>query len=231
MLYLPGRIIVLFQHLTICILLLFVWFEKNNGFNFYTMCRGTVVSLLIDLQLVNTYDWSKHSDGYLSVILVVRDIEGGGVHKQMLPTDLRKHGGGARCSDDLTTLEPADVAVMEMGTGRRNWSSGIRGPHFSHFFCVGLNPPNWAILEGRERWRPDDEKYVNTEEKERHRDRGRTGQWCWQLSQMLSSAQNSARSHHVKAKLAEWTRTTPGPATLNLAQNSTAVSWTNADAK
>lgn len=60
---------------------------------------------------------------------------------------------------------------------------------------------------------------------------GETGQWCWRLSQMLSSAQNSARSHYVKAKLAEWTRTTPGPATLNLAQNSTAVSWTNADAK
>jgi len=60
------------------------------------------------------------SSGFLSVILVVRDTEGGGVYKQMLPTDLRKHGGGARCSDDLTTLGPADVAVMEMGTGRRN---------------------------------------------------------------------------------------------------------------
>lgn len=58
--------------------------------------------------------------GFLSVMLVVRDTEGGGVHKQMLPTDLRKHGGGARCSDDLTTLGPADVAVMEMGSGRRN---------------------------------------------------------------------------------------------------------------
>lgn len=54
------------------------------------------------------------------MILVVRDTEGGGVHKQMLPTDLRKHGGGARCSDDLTTLGPADVAVMEMRTGRGN---------------------------------------------------------------------------------------------------------------
>lgn len=58
--------------------------------------------------------------GILSVILVVRDTKGGGVYKQMLPTDLRKHGGGARCSDNLTTLGPADVAVMEMGTGRGN---------------------------------------------------------------------------------------------------------------
>lgn len=76
--------------------------------------------------------------GILSVILVVRDTKGGGVYKQMLPTDLRKHGGGARCSDNLTTLGPADVAVMEMGTGRGNWSSGIRGSCFSHFFRVGL---------------------------------------------------------------------------------------------
>lgn len=57
---------------------------------------------------------------FLSVLFVVRGIEGAGVHKQMLPTDLRKHGGGARCLDDLTTLGPADVAVMEMDTGRRN---------------------------------------------------------------------------------------------------------------
>lgn len=54
------------------------------------------------------------------MIVLVRGTEGGGVHKQMLPTDLRKHGGGARCLHDLTTLGPADVAVMEMGTGRRN---------------------------------------------------------------------------------------------------------------
>lgn len=134
---------------------------------------------------------------FLTVSLIVGDIEGGGVHKQMLPTDLRKHGGGARCSDDLTTLEPADVAVMEMGTGRRNWSSGIRGPHFSHFFCIGLNPhlTNWAILEGRERWRTDDEKYVNTEEKETQR--GREGQLvsgadschrCWVQHKTLPEA-------------------------------------------
>lgn len=45
--------------------------------------------------------------------------ERGEVHKQMLPTDLRKDGG-ARCSDDPMTLVPADVAVMEMGSGRRN---------------------------------------------------------------------------------------------------------------
>lgn len=57
--------------------------------------------------------------GFLSVILVVRGIEGAGVYKQMLPTDLREHGGGARCLVDLTTLEPADVAVMEIVTGRR----------------------------------------------------------------------------------------------------------------
>lgn len=145
----------------------------------------------------------------------------------MLPTDLRKHGGGARCLDDLTTLGPADVAVMEMGTGRGNWSSGIKGSHFSRFFCVGLYPRNWAILEGRKTRRMAEEGYI----KRRERDMERTGQRCWQLSQMLSSAQNSARSYHVKAKLAEWTRTTPGPATLNLAQNSTAVSWTNTDAK
>lgn len=169
--------------------------------------------------------------GFISMIRIVRDTEGGGVYKQMLPTDLRKHGGGARCSGDLTTLGPADVAVMEMGTGRRNWSSSIEVPIFPHFICVGLYPPNWAILEGRERWRMDKEKNVNTEKENRQREGGSTGQWCWQLSQMLSSAQNSARSHHVKDKLAEWTRTTPGPATLNLAQNSTAVSWTNADAK
>lgn len=99
------------------------------------------------------------------------DVEGGGVHKQMLPTDLRKHGGGARCLGDLTTLGPADVAVTEMGTGRRNWSSGIKGSRFPAFFCAGLYPPNWAILEGRERWRTDEGKYVNTEEKET--DRGR----------------------------------------------------------
>lgn len=43
-------------------------------------------------------------------------------------------------------------------------------PIFPAFFCVGLNPPNWAILEGRERWRTDEEKYVNTEEKERQRE-------------------------------------------------------------
>lgn len=76
--------------------------------------------------------------GFLSMILVVRDIEGGGVYKQMLPTDLREHGGGARCLVDLTTLGPADVAVMEIVTGRRKWSGGIRGSHFPHFFCVGL---------------------------------------------------------------------------------------------
>lgn len=29
-------------------------------------------------------------------------------------------GVGARCSDDPATLVPADVAVMEMGSGRRN---------------------------------------------------------------------------------------------------------------
>lgn len=103
-------------------------------------------------------------------------------------------------------------------------------PFFPTFSVSALTPPNRAILEGRETWRRE-EKYANTEEKERRRERGKTGQWCWRLSQMLSSAQNSARSLHVKAKLAEWTRTTPGPATLNLAQNSTAVSWTNADAK
>lgn len=45
--------------------------------------------------------------------------ECGKVHNQMLPTDLRKDGG-ARCSDDPATLVPADVAVMEMGSGRRN---------------------------------------------------------------------------------------------------------------
>lgn len=49
--------------------------------------------------------------GFLSMILVVRDIKSVGVYKQMLPTDHRKHGGGARCLDDLTTLGPADVAV------------------------------------------------------------------------------------------------------------------------
>lgn len=169
--------------------------------------------------------------GFLSEILVVRDTDGGGVYQQMLPTDLRKHGVGARCSHNLPTLGPADVAMTEMGTGRRNWSTGIKGSRISHFFCVGLYTPNWAILEGRERWRMDGEKYVNTEAKETEAEGGSAGQWCWRLSQMLSSAQNSARSHHVKAKLAEWTRRTPGPATSHRAQNSTAVSWTNADAK
>lgn len=162
------------------------------------------------------------------MILIVRGVVGGGVYKQMLPTDLRKHGGGARCSDDLGTSWCGSDGD---GYWQRKLIWWHQRSHFPHFFCVGLNPPNWAVLEGRERWRPDKEKYVNTVEKETHREEKGSGQWCWQLSQMLSSAQNSARSHHVKAKLAEWTRTTPGPATLNLAQNSTAVSWTNADAK
>lgn len=74
-------------------------------------------------------------------------------------------------------------------------------------------------------------KSKNMQKQKGARDGERTGQWCWWLSQILNSAQNSARSHHVKAKLAEWTGTTPGPATLYLLQSSTAVSWTNADAK
>lgn len=49
----------------------------------------------------------------------MRETERGGVQKQMLPTDLRKDGG-ARCSDDPVTLVPADVAVMETSSGRRN---------------------------------------------------------------------------------------------------------------
>lgn len=56
----------------------------------------------------------------LSVVFLVRVSERGGVHKQMLPTDLSKDGVGARCSDDPVTLVPADVAVTEMGAGRRN---------------------------------------------------------------------------------------------------------------
>ena len=59
----------------------------------------------------------------------------------MLPTDLRKHGVGARCSDNLATLGPADVAMMEMGTGRRNWSSGIKGSRFSPTFSVLVFTP------------------------------------------------------------------------------------------
>lgn len=51
---------------------------------------------------------------------LVRATQRGGLHKQMLPTDLRKDGVGARCSDDPATLVPADVAVMEMASGRRN---------------------------------------------------------------------------------------------------------------
>lgn len=44
--------------------------------------------------------------------------------------------------DVQMTLEPADVAVMEMGSGKGNRYSGIRGPVFPHFFPprVGLNP-------------------------------------------------------------------------------------------
>lgn len=57
--------------------------------------------------------------GFLSMVLVVREVEGDRVYKQMLPTDLREHGGGARCLGDLMTLGPADVAVMEIGTGSR----------------------------------------------------------------------------------------------------------------
>lgn len=57
---------------------------------------------------------------FVSVLVLVRVTERGGVHKQMLPTDLRKDGVGARCSNDPSTLVPADVAVMEMSTGRRN---------------------------------------------------------------------------------------------------------------
>lgn len=98
-------------------------------------------------------------------------------------------------------------------------------------FSVLVLTPNLGN-PGRQGKMEDKRREICKHRRERDRGRGgRTGQWCWQLSQMLSSAQNSARSHHVKAKLAEWTRTTPGPATLNLAQNSTAVSWTNADAK
>lgn len=86
------------------------------------MCRDVLLTAaglqIYSLSTLMT-DQSILSD-FLSVILVVRGTEGGGVHKQMLPTDLRKHGGGARCSDDLTTLGPADMAVMEIGTGRRN---------------------------------------------------------------------------------------------------------------
>lgn len=119
------------------------------------------------------YDQSILS-GFLRVILVVRNTGSGGVYYQMLPTDLRKHGGGARCSGDLTTLERADVAVMEMCTGRRKWSSSIEVPFFPTFSCVGLYPQNWAVLEGRERWRMDEQKYVNTEEKETERGRA---QW------------------------------------------------------
>lgn len=56
----------------------------------------------------------------LSVLVLVSVTERGGVHKQMLPTDLRKDGVGARCSNDPSTLVPADVAVMEMSAGSRN---------------------------------------------------------------------------------------------------------------
>lgn len=38
--------------------------KKNNGYNFYSMCRGLVLtagcSLTSDLKLAKTYDWSKH---------------------------------------------------------------------------------------------------------------------------------------------------------------------------
>ncbi|CAB1454429.1 unnamed protein product [Pleuronectes platessa] len=61
-----------------------------------------------------------------SEILVVRDTEGGRVYKQMLPTDLRKHGVGARCSDNLATLGPADVAMTEMGLLAKG-SSAVAG--------------------------------------------------------------------------------------------------------
>lgn len=60
------------------------------------------------------------------------------------------------------------------------------------------------------------------------------GEWSTALTVVTDvefSTKKSASSHHVRAKLAEWTRTTPGPATSHLAQNSTAVSWANADAK
>ena len=83
-------------------------------------------------------------------------------------------------------------------------------------------------LEGREEWRTERCKHGGEREKQAE---GGTGQRRWQLSQMLSSAQNSARSHHVTANLAAPTRTTPGPATSHPAQEVTAVSWTNADAK
>lgn len=44
--------------------------------------------------------------------------------------------------DVQMTLEPADVAVMEMGSGRGNRYSGIRGPVSPTILPphVGLNP-------------------------------------------------------------------------------------------
>lgn len=70
----------------------------------------------------------------------------------------------------------------------------------------------------------DENIYENTEGKPKQRKRvrgagwGGSGQWGRGLSQMLTSAENSARSHHVTAKLDQQTRTTPGSATLDLSQ-------------
>lgn len=43
--------------------------------------------------------------------------------------------------DVQMTLEPADVAVMEMGSGRGNRYSGIRGPVSPTFFSPPPRPP------------------------------------------------------------------------------------------
>lgn len=70
--------------------------------------------------------------------------------------------------DVQMTLEPADVAVTEMGSGRGNRYSGIRGPISPTFFphISALTLANRVILEGRDKRRQDKEKYVNTEAKE-----------------------------------------------------------------
>lgn len=68
----------------------------------------------------NTKTTSNMLDCLQVEVFIFRDIEGGGFRYQMLPTDFRKQGCGGRCSDDLTTLGTADVAVMEMDTGRGN---------------------------------------------------------------------------------------------------------------
>lgn len=107
----------------------------------YTMCRCSDWQVYCHhINCLSTITYQSVLSVFLSMIFrCQRHWRWWGL-QQMLPSDLRKHGGGARCLDDLTTLGPADVAMMEMSTGRGNWSSGMRGLHFSRFFVSVFTP-------------------------------------------------------------------------------------------